>query len=245
MRILFLFTFILISQSLFSQMEIPKIDFTSVGELDVSYSKIRSFNSLPNGQKKVENLSYVDVKGSPFWDNDWNAAIFVLANGNIAKTQKAKLNLFTSEVHFVNSDNIEMACENKEIKKILFLKGMDTAKVVAVFESFTDASGTNNVYYRVLNKGKLRLMELKQVLVKENEYNPLLGKKEYSFYSKNNYAIAEEDKIISIKALNQSSLFSAIPESTDYKEWLKQNNNKLKNAPEIISFLNYYNSQKK
>ena len=88
-------------------------------------------------------------------------------------------------------------------------------------------------------------MELKKVLVKENEYNPLSGKREYSFYSKNNYAIADEEKIIPIKSLNQSGLFSAIPESTDYKEWLKQNNNKLKNESEIISFLNYYNSQKK
>lgn len=245
MRILFLFIFILISQSLLSQMEMPKIDLTSVGELDISYSKIRNFNSLPEGQKKVENVLYADVKGSPFWDNDWNAAVFVLANGHIAKTQKAKLNLFTNEVHFVNSANIEMACENKEIRKILFFKGMDTTKVVAVFESFADASNTNNVYYRILNRGKLRLMELKKVLVKENEYNPLSGKKEYSFYSKNNYAIADEEKAIPIKSLNQSSLFSAIPESTDYKEWLKQNNNKLKNESEIVSFLNYYNSQKK
>ena len=245
MRIFFLFTFLLISQPLFSQMQIPKIDFTSVGELDVSYSKIRSFNSSPDGQKKVENLSYADVKGSPFWDDDWNAAVFVLANGSIAKTRKAKLNLFTNEVHFVNSVNIEMACENKEIKKILFFKGMDTTKVVAAFESFADASGTNNVYYRILNRGKIRLMELKKVLVKENEYNPLSGKKEYSFYSKNNYAIADEEKIIPIKSLNHSSLFSAIPESTNYQEWLKQNNNKLKNESEIISFLNYYNSRKK
>ena len=245
MRIFFLFTFILISQSLRSQMEIPKIDYTSVGELDVAYSKIRSLNSLPNGQKKVENVSYADVQGSPFWDNDWNAAVFVLGNGNIAKTKKAKLNLFTNEVHFVNSVNIEMACETTDIKKIFFFKGMDTTKVVAVFESFADATGTNSVYYRILNTGKLRLMELKKVLVKENDYNPLSGKKEYSFYSRNNYAIADEEKLIPLKSLNLSSLFSAIPESSDYKEWLKQNNNKLKNESEMISFLNYYNGQKK
>lgn len=225
-------------------MEVPKIDYTSVGELDISYSKIRNFNSSSEGQKKVENLSYADVQGSPFWDNDWNAAVFVLANGSIAKTQKAKLNLFTNEIHFVNSDNKEMACENKEIIKILFFKKMDTTKVVAVFESFADASGTNTVYCRILNKGKLRLIEQRKVLVKEKEYNPLSGKKEYSFYSKNNYAIADEEKINPIKSLTQSSLFSAIPESASYKEWLTRNNNKLKNESEIVSFLNYYNSQK-
>ena len=88
------------------------------------------------------------------------------------------------------------------LKRFFFFKGMDTTKVVAVFESFADASGTNSVYYRILNKGKLRLMELKKVLVKENDYNPLSGKKEYSFYSRNNYAIADEEKLIPLKSLS-------------------------------------------
>ncbi len=245
MRTLFVLTFILISQSLFAQSDIPKVDYTSIGELDGSYSKIKSFNSLPDGKKPVENLSYADVQGSPFWDKNWNAAVLVLANGTVTKTQKAKLNLYTNEVHFVNLFNVEMACDNKAIKKIIFFKGIDTSKVMAVFESFADPSGTDNVFYRSLNKGKVRLLELKKVSVKESEYNPLVGKKEYSFYSKSTYAISDDEKIIPLKTLNQSSLFTAIPKASDYSEWLKQNNNKLKNELEISTFLDYYNSQLK
>jgi hypothetical protein len=116
---------------------------------------------------------------------------------------------------------------------------------MAVFESFADPSGTDNAFFRSLNKGKCRLLELKKVSVKESEYNPLVGKKEYSFYSKSTYAISDDEKIIPIKTLNQSSLFTAIPKASDYSEWLKQNNNKLKNESEITTFLDYYNSQLK
>jgi hypothetical protein len=245
MRTFFVFVFILLSQSLLSQMVIPTTDYTSVGELDITYSKIRNFNALPEGQKKVENLSYADVLGSPFWDDNWNAAVFVLANGNIAKTQKAKLNLYTNEVHFVNAANMEMACENRQIRKIFFYKGMDTSKVTAVFESFAEAGDTKNIFYRVLNSGKLRLMEYKKVSIKEKEYNPLLGKKEYSFFSKTNYSLAIQEKIIPLKSLNPSGILSFIPDSNDYKDWIAQNNNKLKTESEIVSFFNYYNSKAK
>jgi hypothetical protein len=245
MRILFFITFILNCQSLLAQSDIPKVDYTSIGELDGSYSKIKSFNSLPDGKKPVENVSYADVQGSPFWDKNWNAAVLVLANGTVTKTQKAKLNLYTNEVHFVNLFNAEMACDNKAIKKVIFFKGIDTSKVMAVFESFANPSGTDNIFFRSLNKGKARLLELKKVSVKESEYNPLVGKKEYSFYTKITYSISDHEKIIPLKTLNQSSLFTAIPKASDYSEWLKQNNNKLKNETEITTFLDYYNNQHK
>ncbi len=244
MRIILLFVFAFVSGPVFCQVEIPAKDYTSPGDLDVAFSKIRTFHFEPEGQKKAENLSYADVQGSPFWDINWNTALFVLANGNLAKTEKARLNLFTNEVHFINAENIEMACENKLIKKILFFKGTDTTKPFALFESFPDASGANNSYCRVLNKGRIRLLEMKKILVQEKEYNPLLGKKEYTFYSKRNYLIAVEEKTTPLPSLNQSGLLKALPELSDYKEWLTRNNNKLKTEAEVISFLNYYNSKR-
>ena len=243
MRIFFLFIFIFITQSLFSQIEILKNGFNSLGEIDVAFSKI--INTKPVGQKKMESISYSDVQGSPFWNREWNAAIFVLTNGSMAKSLKAKLDLFVNEVLFVNSSNTEMSCENTQIKKIYFFKGTDTTTVMAVFESLLDVASHNNFYYKVLNEGKIRLLELKRVLVKENEYNPLVGKKEYSFYSKINYAIADNEKVIPIKSLNQSNIFSAIPQLEEYKEWLKQNNIKLKNELDITTFFSYLNSKEK
>ena len=55
----------------------------------------------------------------------------------------------------------------------------------------------------------------------------------------------DDEKIIPLKTLNQSSLFTAIPKASVYSEWLKQSNNKLKNESEISAFLDYYNSQHK
>ena len=242
-RILFLFTFIFIFQSVFSQITLPKFDFTTLRDLNVAYLKMGNFASLADGQKKGESISYEDVKGSPFWEDDWNSAIFVLANGNIAKAKKAKLNLFSNEIHFVSPDKIELSCEHSQIKKIYFFKGSDTSKVIAVFESLADPTSNSNVYYQILNEGRLRLLKQMKVLVKENDYDPSVGKKEFSFYNKSNYAIADNEKVISIKSLSQSSVFTSVPKTFEYMEWLKQNNNKLKNEFEINSFFTYFNSK--
>lgn len=244
MRILFLISTSLICQSLFSQVEIPKNDLTSLGDIDVAYSKIKNFNALPAGQKRIDDISYTDVQGSPFWENNWKAAIFILTNGGVAKAAKAKLNLYTNEVHFIN-DNIELACDNSQIQKIYFFNAKDTSKTEAVFESLPDLAAKSSVYYKVMNEGKFRLLKLTKVLLKENDYNAALGKKEYSFYSKVNYAVADGEKITPIKSLNKTGIFSAIPQAIENLDWLRINNNNLKNELDIIYFLIYLNAQVK
>ncbi|GAC1382142.1 MAG: hypothetical protein NVSMB45_07970 [Ginsengibacter sp.] len=244
-QILLLFTFIFILQSLFSQIAMPNHNFSSLGDIDVAFSKIMNFNSLPAGQKKVDDLYYDDVQGSPFWSNDWNTAVFVLENGGMAKAKKTKLDLFANEIHFLNSSNIELSFDNSQIKKVYFFKGADSNKVIALFESLIDPLSNKNAYYKVLNGGQLRLLEQIKILVKENDYNPAVGKKEYSFYSKVNYAIADNEKVIPLKSLSESSLFSVIFKSTEYYEWLKQNDNHLKTEYEFISFFSYVNNREK
>lgn len=236
---------LLITVSVSGQMAIPSTDYTSVGDLDVAYSKIRNFNVLPEGSKNAGSLLYDDVMGTPFWDINWNAAIFVLPNGSLAKASKARLNLYTNEVHFINAENVEMACDQKQIRKIFFFKGTDTSKPIALFELHHDAKNPeNSFYYRVFNKGNTRLAELKRAFVKEKEYNPLLGKKEYTFYSKKEYLLLQGEQITPLPSVSLSGMMNAMPDVANYKEWLKVNNNKLKNEDEIVSFLNYYNTRK-
>lgn len=221
------------------------LDVAAPGETGGNYGTINYLDASRIGQKKVENLAYVDISGSPFWDESWNAAIFVLSNGNTAKVRKAKLNLYTNEVHFVNSNGIELVCENKDIKKIIFFKGMDTTKVLAVFESFLDASNTVNSYYHVLNTGRLRLLVLQKILINEKEYDPLSGKREHSFFPKTTYAISDNGNLLPLKSLDYSNIFFIVHSNANAQQWLKQNKNKLKNESEVVSFLNYCNTQQK
>jgi hypothetical protein len=234
---------ILVSLASFSLRAQQNLDI--LGPSDGNYATINYVDMSAVGQKKVEMIAYADISGSPFWDDKWNTALFFLSGNRKAKVQKAKLNLYSNEVHFISKDGTELSLENTMLLKVIFFKGTDTATVLAIFESLPDSLSPDKIsYYQVLNSGKFRLLVLHKNLVKEGDYNPTLGKSEHSFYSKTSYAISDGENIIPAR-LNQSSILSAIhPKEYAYK-WLTQNKNKLKTVPEIISFLDYYNSSLK
>ncbi len=222
------------------------LDIGAPGETGGNYGTINYVDLSALGQKKAELISYTDISGSPFWDDNWNAALLFLNNKTVVKVNQAKLNLYTSEVHFIDKSNTEMSGESNDIKRVIFFKGTDTTKILALFESFADSAGHSKpYYYQILNGGKFRLAELKRIFLKEGEYNPMTGKRDHSFYSRTNYAIANNEDIIPIKSLNQANILPALSVPADAIQWLKSTDNKLKNTNQIVAFLNYYNTQKK
>jgi hypothetical protein len=217
------------------------LDIAAPAETGGNYGTINFVDMSSLGHKQMENISYSDVSGSPFWADDWNSALFFLSGNRKAKVQKAKLDLYANEVRFIDKSGTELSLENTTVLKIIFFKGTDTTKVLSIFESLPDSlNPAKTSYYQILNNGKYQLLELEKVFVKESEYNPTTGKNDHSFFTKTSYAISDNENIIPIK-LRPSDIFPAIhPQALAY-EWLKQNNNKLKNVTEVISFLNYYN----
>jgi hypothetical protein len=241
MRIIYCVLLCVASIPSLAQQNLDIADPSSTGG---NYGSINFLDASSLGQKKVENISYEDVRGSAFWNDNWNSALFFLSNNRIAKVQKAKLNLYTDEVHFIGKNGTEFSLENTTVLKVIFFKGMDTTTVLGVFESFQDnLSPTNISYYQVLNNGKFRLLILKKNSVKEGEYDPTAGKWEHSFYSKSGYAIANDQNIIPVKSFDQTGIFEIINASPEQKQWVFQSKYKLKNETQVVSFLNYCNSQ--
>ncbi len=237
---------ILISVASFSIKAQQTLDIAAPAETGGNYGTINFVDMSSLGHKKMENISYTDVLGSPFWVDDWNSALFFLSGNRKAKVQKAKLDLYANEVRFIDKSGVELSLENTTVLKIFFFKGVDTTKVLSVFESLPDSlSETKFSYYQVLNSGKFRLLILKKSFVKEGEYNPMLGTRDHSFYSKINYTIANNEDIFPIRSFNQANILPALSASADAIQWLKNNDNRLKNATEVVAFLNYYNTQKK
>jgi hypothetical protein len=208
-----------------------------------NYSSINFLDAAGLGQKKVENISYDDVRGSAFWTESWNSALFFLSGNKIVKVPKARLNLYTDEVHYLSKSGVEYSFENTKVLKVIFFKGPDSTTILGMFESLPDSlSPTNISYYQVLNNGKFRLLILKKNLVKEGEYDPTAGKREHSFYSKSSYVIANDQNIIPMKSFNQTGIFEMIHASPEQEQWAFDNKNKLKTESQVVSFFNYCNS---
>jgi hypothetical protein len=233
---------ILICAASFSVRAQQILDIAAPAETGGNYGTINFLDMSELGHKKVENIPYSDIQGSPFWDDKWNSALLFLSGNRKAKVQKAKLDLYANEIRFIDKDGKEFSLDNTTVLKVIFFKGGDSTTKLAAFESLPDSlNPAKYSYYQVLNNGKYKLLELKKSLVKENEYNPTTGTNEHSFFSKTSYAISDGENITLIK-LNQSSVLSFIHPKENAYTWLSENKNKLKSILEIVSFLDYYNN---
>ena len=200
-------------------------------------------NSAAIGDKKAKGLTYEDVEGSPFWDENWNSAILYFKSGAMYKLPKAKLNLYTTEVHYINENGSELVAETNLIDKIVFLNSKDATKILAVFAVQPDYIDNKPAgFFRVFNNGAYQLMLLQKNLVKVSPFDPLLGKNVTSFFKKTYYAIYNNGKTISLKGLDKNSVLDAIPFNASVEPWIKNTKNKLKSEEDFIALLNYYNS---
>ena len=218
------------------------IDISNPGQ-GPSSGMVRITNVSAIGDKKATGLNYEDVEGTPFWDEHWNSAILYFKSGAIYKLPKAKLNLYTSEVHYANDKDGELVAETNLIDKIVFLDSKNAAKISAVFAVLPDYIDNKPAgFYRVFNNGAYQLILLQKNLVKVSPYDPLLQKSITSFFKKTYYGIYNNGKIIPIKSLDKNSIVSVLPFNASVQPWIKNSKNKLKSEEDMIALLNYYNS---
>ena len=189
------------------------------------------------------SLTYEDVEGTPFWNEHWNSALLYFKSGTIYTLPKAKLNLYTTEVHYENEKGVELVAETILIDKIVFLNSKDATKVLAAFAVLPDYIDNKPAgFFRVFNDGAYQLILLQKNLVKVSPFDPLTGKNITSFFTKYYYGIYNNGKTIPLKALDRNSILSVIPFNASVEPWIKNTKNKLKSEEDIIALLKYYNS---
>ena len=221
------------------------IDMGAPGETGGNYGTVRVFDPAKLTDKKTSSLTYAEVEGSPFWDDNWHNAIIYFKNNGQVKLPQAKLNLHTGEVHYLSPVGIELAVENENIEKLVFINEKEKTKPLAVFATLPDYIDSKpTALFRVFNNGYLQLILLQKNLVKTSPYDPMLGKNISSFFSKKYYAIYMNGQIKPLKDLDRNSILSAIPFDAKIEPWLKQNKNKLKSENDVIDLLSYFNSIK-
>jgi len=218
------------------------IDISNPGQ-GPSGGMVRVTNVSAIGDKKATGLTYEDVEGTPFWDEHWNSAILYFKSGAIYKLPKAKLNLYTTELHYENEKDGELVAETNLIDKIVFLNSKDATKISAVFAVLPDyIDNKPAAFFRVFNNGAYQLILLQKNLVKVSPFDPLLGKNTTSFFIKSYYGIYNNGKTIPLKGLDKNSILAAIPFNAAVEPWIKNSKNKLKSEEDFITLLNYYNS---
>ena len=213
---------------------------TDVRELDLNTI---AYDPAHPKEGKGNTLTYADIEGTPFWNEQWGPAIIYFVNGSKAKINQAKLNLYTDEIHYLSSEGSELAVDNDGVTRLVFLNKNNLTQPIASFAKLNNhVNGKGTAFYRVLNAGNYQLILLQKQLVKTSPYDPIQAKRISSFYSTKDYAMYNNGKVTSLKDLDRNSILSSIPYNPNVEAWLKENKNKLKIEKEAIAFLNYFNS---
>ena len=238
-----LLLFISISTISFAQWQQSKIDFSFPSETKaLNQNDPNLLRNLPQNNK---NLNYTDIDGTAFWKEDWLKAYMYTRAGNVILLEKAKMNLYSGELHYISTVGTELVVETSAVTKVVFMQKADSTKIDGVFVVLANYIDSKPLaFFRVYNTGDYQLVLLEQKKVKTTPYDPLQAKSNSSFYSNYYYAIYNNGNVMPLKKLDRNSILPVIKSHQEDEDWLNNSHNKLRNLQETISFLDYYNTKK-
>ena len=105
--------------------------------------------------------------------------------GNIILLDKAKMNLYAGELHYISASGTELAVETSAVSKVVFMQTKDSSKLDAVFavlDNYIDK--TPAAFFRVFNSGNYQLLLLEQKKVKTSLLSNLPFNTEYEIWLK-------------------------------------------------------------
>ncbi len=241
-KIIALISFVVISSISFAQWQQSKIDFSFPSE--ASAVNQNDPNLLRNLPKNTKELNYTDIDGTAFWKEDWERAFMYTRAGNIILLEKAKMNLYSGELHYISKEGIELAAEITAVTKVVFMQKKDSTKIDGVFAVLANYVDSKPLaFFRVFNMGNYQLVLLEQKKVKTTPYDPLQAKSNAAFFSNYDYAIYNNGSVIPLKKLDRTTILSSIKSHQEDEDWLNTKHNKLRNITEVTAFLDYYNTK--
>lgn len=207
--------------------------------------KMSSFQAYGLGNLSNE-VPLSRINGSPFYNEDWQLATLIGKSKKESWFCKAKMNLVTNEIHYLDIADNELVLESGIIKKIFLRDNIDTSKIIATFQYFNDLpivpTDKKGLYIQILNEGSYALLKYnKRYLTSKDS---LFGtQKKYLFADDPHYYISHIQKPEPIKKLNTDNILAFLPSSLSYKNWIKDNKLDLRREKDAIAFFKYYNFQ--
>jgi hypothetical protein len=217
------------------------------GGANLNNNNTVGWNNIPTNLTN-ENVDYSDVNGTCFWNQNWLRAKVVMKNGAIINVPKAKLNLYSNELHYLNEAGAERSVRNG-VDTVIFYSSAGASKL-GIFKSFSgvflnDKDALINdkeVYAQILVSGKTQFLKVTSIKLIQRDTDPFLKKPEWRFEPKEKYFLERKGNTHELKGLNKNYLFALIEKEDNDDNWLKTQKNKLRNENDIIAFLFYRNS---
>jgi hypothetical protein len=181
------------------------------------YTGEKLLNDLDPG---LRTLKYGDIKGSPFWSEDWYyASLYDYRNKLIAKVP-VNINFANGKIYSLKDSSV-IELENEVIRKVVVHEDTLTNKIKATFLNFLPYIYINkekvNDYLQVFHSGPAILLKLKRKELAISEGGGGMSKY-YYFKEMTYYYIQLGAKTEVLKKLSAEAIFELLPGAFAYKD---------------------------
>ncbi len=187
----------------------------------------------------IMEITYTDIKGSPFMFGDWVLGTVMLGNGDTYSNVPLKYNIFDEKLYFKNPKNAELLEFVQPVKSFKFieLKGSGIfSKGFPTIDKFN-----TETFYDVLFDGKVKLLNKKyKTLLEVKPYNSATAEK--SFVDQNEYYLFKDSKIKRIKNSKKDFLEIFSDKSNQVDDFIKKEKIDFKNNDDLVKVFSYYDS---
>jgi hypothetical protein len=184
---------------------------------------------------------YIDVQGSPYFSDIWLQGSVRLSDGKFYENMALRYDLVGDQLIFKSlaGEPMNFVLEVNEFKLL-----STAAEELNFRNGFKPADeGTEKTFYQVLSDGETPL--LKRTWKKVIEQKPYTSATiEKSFRQLESYYLVKQGTPVRIKKDRKAVLEILTDYHSQLDQFIKLNNLNLKNDPDLVSLITYYNSLK-
>jgi hypothetical protein len=185
--------------------------------------------------------NYADIKGSPFFIDDWLYSSVKLVNDVRCDRIQARLDLVRQELHFTSIDKEDWVFYAQFLKEVEFSDSSSgkNYKFITGLPSI-DNQNENN-FYLVLSEGQVSLLKSIRKTISVNK-DDISGEVEKKFDVYEDYYIFSGKEIKRLKREKEFILKALADKKDSIESYLKKNPANFKNVNDIIKLFQFYNS---
>ncbi len=189
----------------------------------------------------VRLTDFTDVKGSPYFYNDWLKGDVTISNNSIHQNMDLRYNLVNDQLYF-KSGNGSVLTFADPVKQFTINSPVESMQVLTFRNGYQNIPGTTSTsFLEVLTEGKTQLLKkLSKKIQTENVY-PNTSTNKF-FTETKTYYIFKDGKGILIRPDKKSIIFALPNKQAELEAYIKQNRLNLKDDGDLKKLIIYYNS---
>jgi hypothetical protein len=188
--------------------------------------------------------TYLDVKGSPYFIDDWLYSSVRLANDAKCEKIPARLDLVSQELHFTSIEKEDWIFYSQFIKEVEF-SDSSTGKNYKFITGLPNIDNQNsNNYYLVLSEGSVSLLKSIRKVISINK-DDISGEVEKKFVQYEDYYIFFNKQIKRLRKEKEFIMATLAAQKDNIESYLKKSPVNFKNVNDITRLFQYYNTLSK